>query len=68
MLHFCDTPSEVVAEIQEWGLFVNKEDDFREGEFTYNSKTTHPSVFYSVHPQVERVLQISVICPASHHK
>lgn len=67
MFHFSDTPWKVVSGIQGWGLFVNKEDGFIEGELTNNSKTAHPGVFYSVYPQVERVLQIGGICSASHH-
>lgn len=42
MLRFCDTPWRVVAEIQEWGLLMNKKDGFGEREFTYISKTAHP--------------------------
>lgn len=42
MLHFCDTPRKLVAGIQEWDCFVNEEDHFGEGEFTYNSKAVHP--------------------------
>lgn len=42
MLHFCVTPQKLVAEIQEWDLFVNEEDCFGEEEFTYISKPVHP--------------------------
>lgn len=54
MLHFCDTPQKLVAGIQEWDCFVNEEDRFGEGEFTYNSKAVHPWAFYSVLPHMQR--------------